>query len=663
MRDVIADDVTETIFNVIDEIPTWGFEQREAQEDMMLNIIDSYKDQNNLLIEAGVGIGKSLSYLIPGILLSGLTRKPIVVATSSIQLTEQLSQDIDLAGKILNTEVDKVIGKGQKNYPCLKRASNYYSKIYGDSHEDYKTFIDSIGSGVDKQNPKILKIKDWDNINVDGCGYSSCQLRSDCYFYQTRNELKAGNRQEEYFSRSIPKVIVVNQDLLISHLFKMNRTGRGILYPEPCLMVIDEIHNIEEKTRNALTKEMNKQFISSILIDYKYLINQTSESTMSIKDGEACFNEVFTIFEEITQNLISEISKKDYEGNFDRLFVDSGDKEQCSRVIHNIEKCMENADIAVTIKSNDRLDNLYEELCEKFKELIEFFKSYGEISTRNLLWGAMSSKNKNAVISYCPKKIDQVLKQIIFDKRYPTVGLSATITVKNENRDSYEYIVKNIGFSGETDEVRHSPFKYENSRLFIPKSLPDYSLRDEKYFISIANLLKGTIENNTGGNLVLFTAKEDLKNVGAILKKKVSGPVYEDGGILSQKEILEKFKNTGGVILGTGVFWEGIDLKGDLLTNVVIVRLPFPVPDPIIDYKIKKLDNNSDKVLLPEMITKLKQGSGRLIRSMEDIGSLTILDSRLNSLNYKHKQLIFDSLPIKHKITEFRELRHFQKSI
>ncbi|MBO1098040.1 hypothetical protein FQS90_16150 [Enterococcus casseliflavus] len=324
---------------------------------------------------------------------------------------------------------------------------------------------------------------------------------------------------------------------------------------------------------------------------------------------------------------------------------------------------MENADIAVTIKSNDRLDNLYEELCEKFKELIEFFKSYGEISTRNLLWGAMSSKKKNAVISYCPKKIDQVLKQIIFDKRYPTVGLSATITVKNENRDSYEYIVKNIGFSGETDEVRHSPFKYENSRLFIPKSLPDYSLRDGKYFISIANLLKGTIENNTGGNLVLFTAKEDLKNVGAILKKKVSVPVYEDGGILSQKEILEKFKSTGGVILGTGVFWEGIDLKGDLLTNVVIVRLPFPVPDPIIDYKIKKLDNNSDKVLLPEMIMKLKQGSGRLIRSMEDVGSLTILDSRLNSLNYKHKQLIFDSLPIKHKITEFRELRNFQKSI
>ncbi|MGH1648921.1 ATP-dependent DNA helicase [Enterococcus gilvus] len=664
MRRRIADDVTKKLFKIIDDIPSLGFERREAQEDMMLDIVESFKEQNNRLIEAGVGIGKSLSYLIPGILISKLTKKPLVVATSSIQLTEQLSEDIDLAGKILGLKVDKVIGKGQKNYPCIKRVTDFYSRFSGNSRKkELNTILDSIVIGVDKQNPSTLDIGKWDRINVDGCIYNSCKYKSDCYFYQIRNNLKDGIRQTNYFSESTPKVIIVNQDLLISHLFKLKRNGKGIIYSDPCLLIIDEIHNIEEKTRNALTKEVSKQFLNSCIKDYQKFIGQTSESEEAIKDGEKFSDAASNVFQKITKNLISEIEKKDYEGNFDRLFISKGDKEQCSILIDYLNKCMENADIAVTMKSNDRLDNLYEDLIEKFRILKEFFISYGDLSVDNLLWGSMDYKKRCAVVSYCPKEIDQVLKDIIFYERYPTIGLSATITVRSQGKDSYEYISKNIGFIGEADEVRQSPFRYYNSRIFIPKELPNYLVRDQKYYASIANLLKRSIENNSGGNLVLFTAKEDLKCVGELLRRKVSCPIYEDGGGLSQKEILEKFRKTGGVILGTGVFWEGIDLKGKLLTNVVIVRLPFPVPDPIIDYKIKTLNNDSDKVLIPEMITKLKQGSGRLIRSMEDTGTLTILDSRMNVSSYKHKQLILDSLPIKKVITGFDKLKQFQKNI
>ncbi|WP_195640353.1 ATP-dependent DNA helicase [Enterococcus durans] len=658
MRKRIADYVTKTIFQTIDNIPSLGYESREAQEDMMLNITDSYSNQENLLIEAGVGIGKSLSYLIPGILISKLSGKPLIVATSSIQLTEQLSQDIDLAKKILQIDIDKTVGKGQRNYPCIQRIAKHFETT---KDEKYTHYLDSVESGVDKQNPKKLNIDEWDDICVDGCTFNSCKYKSECYFFQTRNKLKKPCRRIGFTGAYIPKVIIVNQDLLISHLFKLKNTSRGVIYEEPCLLIIDEVHNIEEKTRSALTKELNNTSINRTLNDYLSFISQTSNSQSSIKNAKDCFNQIRETFNCISKELIEESKKLDYEGTLDRLFIEKGDSDTCEKICSSIYQCIEDLNIAATFKMNDSLENLYDFLEVQLNELITFFKTYGKLHDINLMWGTITKNGRKVTVNYCPKRIDRVLNQLIFRKKYPTIGLSATITVKEQNSDSYEYIITNIGFEGEVDEVRNSPFNYNKSRLFIPEKLPNYRIRNDYYFSEISSIIQTITKQNIGGTLVLFTAKEDLKKVGVALKKSLTCAIYEDGNGMSQKEILKQFKQTGGVILGTGVFWEGIDLKGNLLTSVIIVRLPFPVPDPVIEYKISEAGNNSDKILIPEMITKLKQGSGRLIRSMTDQGILSILDSRLRSSNYKHQQLIFNSLPIKNRINTFQELEEFQK--
>lgn len=657
MRQKIADNVTNTIFQTIDSIPYLGYESREAQEDMMLNITDSYRNKNNLLIEAGVGIGKSLSYLIPGILISRLSGKPLIVATSSIQLTEQLAQDIDLAKKILNINVDKTIGKGQKNYPCIQRIAKHFETT---KDEKYTRFLNSVEDGVDKQNPQNLNINEWDDICVDGCSFNSCKYKFECYFFQTRNRLKEPCIRAGFMGNYIPKVIIVNQDLLISHLFKLKNTSRGIIYDDPCLLIIDEVHNIEEKTRSALTNEISINSINKIMNDYLSFISQTSNSQTSTTTAKDCFKQIKESFNLISKELVEESKKIDYEGTIDRLFIRNGDFDICKNICMNINQCIENLNIAATFKMNDRLENLYDTLESQLKELITFFETYGKLHDKNLMWGTILKRGNKIVINYCPKRIDRVLNQLIFKKKYPTIGLSATITVKEKSSDSYEYIKTNIGFEGEVDEVRNSPFSYGESRLFIPEILPNFRNRNDNYFNEVSLIIEHIIQHNIGGMLVLFTAKDDLKKVGSILKKHLSCSIYEDGSGLSQKEILKQFKETSGIILGTGVFWEGIDLKGKLLTSVVIVRLPFPVPDPVIDYKISESGNNSDKVLIPEMITKLKQGSGRLIRSMTDKGVLSILDSRLNSDNYKHRELIFDSLPIKTRIKTLQQLEEFQ---
>lgn len=150
-----------------------------------------------------------------------------------------------------------------------------------------------------------------------------------------------------------------------------------------------------------------------------------------------------------------------------------------------------------------------------------------------------------------------------------------------------------------------------------------------------------------------------MQEVYSKLKDDINTPIYLDNDTLTPNEIIEKFEESKGIILSAGSFWEGIDLKGKLLTNLIIVRLPFPVPDPVIKNKIKRL-GSSDIVLGPEMIMKLKQGTGRLIRSKNDIGLVSILDSRMKERTNKYRDIIYKELPFKNYITQWEEAKKFQ---
>ncbi len=161
-----------------------------------------------------------------------------------------------------------------------------------------------------------------------------------------------------------------------------------------------------------------------------------------------------------------------------------------------------------------------------------------------------------------------------------------TITNKTDNENSYEYIKEIIGFKGYEEDIKYKDFPYKESRLYIPSNLPKFNKRDDKYYEEIGRHIYELAYQNNGGTLVLFTAKDDINGVyHDLLKRKFSKTIYVDNGSKSQNEIIESFKKTKGVILGTGVFWEGIDLKKELLTLLIIVRLPFPTIDPITKYK------------------------------------------------------------------------------
>ena len=231
-----------------------------------------------------------------------------------------------------------------------------------------------------------------------------------------------------------------------------------------------------------------------------------------------------------------------------------------------------------------------------------------------------------------------MIEQLYFsDSNFTTILTSATITSVSEEdyKDRYKYFSQNKNFpieKGYISEPKISPFNYdEHALIYYTENMPHPSKERNKFIAQGVEEIKQILEISKGKALILF--KEFKRDVNSVL-------------------------------LGTGAYWEGISVEGTALSNLIIFRLPFPVPEPIIDYKIKAADNGLMEVLVPEMIIKLKQGIGRLIRSDKDFGIVSIIDSRVGeNSNALYKSVIWESLPIKNRTSDINEVAEFYKKL
>lgn len=613
----------------------------------MYDVIEAFEFNQNLIVEAPVGIGKSLGYLIPGILLSIKTKKPLVVASSTIQLTEQLNHDVKIAAKILNTKVQTVVGKGIKNYPCKKKISE--DPILLDEEKSY--YLNEIQKKITKQNPGQINLQDWYIVEAEKCSFRSCSYYKECEYYRVRKDL-INKKQYGLFDEYIPSVLIVNQDLLLADLQSKANNSNNIINESPCMIVIDEVHNLEEKQRSMMTKKFN---LSHVISYIKELLNILSNNLEKYK---------INIYKRAIINLTEDIEK--YKINLKELYIENNltsenIREEIPENIFNnnhydmLRNLIDTYELYTFMDKNKRINRFSENKLAQLKIFNEYLSIRKRDSENFIEW---SQYRKNSLFIYfCPDNHAKFLQDNLFhnNKDYPVVCVSATIRVPNTANDGYEYIMRNIGLEkyGVFEKHKENEFDYSRSSLFIPENLPDHNLKNNNYYFEISKRILQLTKENDGGTLVLFTSKEDINKVYEILKldSELNKKIYLDNGMTSQKEIINDFKITKGIILGTGIFWEGIDLKGEYLTSLIIVQLPFPVPDPIIHNKARKL-GDFDKVLLPEMLMKLKQGIGRLIRTKEDVGLLTILDDRLNNNNYRFLDVISSVIPISNRINE-----------
>ncbi len=465
--------------------------------------------------------------------------------------------------------------------------------------------------------------------------------------------------------RNVNGAIICNHDLLIEDLSRDLGLYKKNLFKNVAFIVCDEAHNLESKIRNAKTKEIKINSVKEPLKNAIILLEKKN-------NYEYSYNKIMEILdkllEHINQNVLVEIKELNNSGidvedcnglefHFDKVIQDLSTK---------IADLIEDINNSVQLFSNKNTEDLEEQLYE-YNEMFKILASGNK--GKHLFW--IERKGKKNVIYYAPKNINEIaynlffykdeIKQLIKSLNKTFIFTSATLST---SKNDYSYFLDNIGATEVKSELTieesyKSPYDYDNNALLYSCSDIANPKDKNKYLEQLVEKIKELIIMTNGKALVLFTSKSDMKYVYEKIGNKINDiNIYIQNDGSSQNIVKEKFKkDINSVLFSTGIFWEGIDIKGKSLSNLIIARLPFPVVDPIMEYKKSLYENGFAKVYIPEMLIKLKQGVGRLIRSETDKGIVCILDSRMD----KYKKSIREAIPIKNFVYNIKDVEKFIK--
>ena len=625
---------------------------------MSFEIVDALIHNQHFAVEAGVGIGKSYGYLVPVLLYNKKTNKPVIVATSTIALQEQLWNDVHDIMPLLSTKPEVILAKGQTHYLCHKRANEYLNTSDSIIPQE---LADGVAKGFEerKQFPTSLQQNIWDKVNIQRFSMRNCgSCEKKCLYYAIRSQL-----------RYTDGIVLCNQDFLTAHLRQVRRGLDGLINREADLIVVDEAHNLDDKVRSATTERINQGKLLGLIKSATNEVKPADRQNVYQETNDAQ-KEIRTFFDCLKAQVQHQINDAKQDMRYaERFFFDS------SAESINILKAMVNAikSAALSIQvyasfdynnrsmaASDELDELSESLVEMIEELDDY-----------LLW--IERKGNQAELVYCPKNTREITNRLYFSGNARTILTSATLTNTTEGslEDQYAYFISNTGFPtdehGCLSEPKASPYPYdEHSMIYYCDDLPHPTKEHEAFIEQGVQRLIEVLDISGGKALVLFTAKSDMEEVYAILSQRdLPYKILMQQSGSSQDQVLNEFKeNTDSVLLGTGAYWEGISIEGKSLSNVVIFRLPFPVPDPIINYKASIAKDALMDVNVPEMVIKLKQGIGRLIRNFTDTGIVCIIDRRLrDEPAERYHDITWSSLPIKNRTKSLDELRRFYNSL
>ncbi len=653
-------EITQRVWSLfMDKLQELGYESRIGQENMALDISDAIKANQNIIVEAGVGIGKSYAYLAPLMYYSKLTDNPVVVSTSTISLQEQLKGDIDKLSKIIDIKADVVLAKGMTHFICKDRAIDYmrYDKKINIKYPWLKNWIEDCSNGDRSELPYPIDENIWNKINVSSCQSNYCDYKYKCYYKEKRNLM--------LFTKGI---ILCNHDLLAADMQKKKQHKGSLLSKDIKLIVIDEAHNLEDKVRNILKQEY-------ILSDAIKTINEAVYFIEKSYKYDNIENNAIKLLNELYMEIWNQVQKQYLDiklgGDIERFYINVQE-------IHNklilLLKSIDTINTKVQLIDSVKYEYQQNDIIEKLEDIEDFFKNLSNENSNMLFWIELRGKRdtfKHVAVIGCQKDLNKSIRDLFFkSSEFKTILTSATLTnsFKGREEERYSYIIKNLGFpideTGYLAEPKESDYLYnENALVYYKEDMPHPTKEREKFISKCVDEIVELLFITNGKSLILFTAKSDMLDIySELLKKDLPWKLLIQQSGSSQESILSEFKlDVNSVLLGTGAFWEGISIEGEPLSNLIIVRLPFPVPDPIIDYKKSLYKNNSVmKVDVPEMLIRLRQGIGRLIRKKSDKGIVAILDPRLSdSYNSQYKDAAWEALPMKVRTNNIDVVKEF----
>lgn len=649
-----------------------NYEHRQEQLMMAQSIAHTFNEGEHLMVEAGTGTGKSLAYLTPAVLWAAKNNQRIVVSTNTINLQDQLiNHDIPVLQSLVGDQFKASVMKGRGNYLCPRRLASVRRRL-PTNLDELKTLAKVLvwlqESQTGDKGELSLRSGEyfvWNRLSAEDedCSLHRCQAQMEgtCPYFKARKQAEASH------------IVVSNHALLVS-----DAVSENAVLPPYKYLIADEAHQLEDAVTNGLSFRIDQNGLTRRLSDLGgvnsgLLGDLLKHAKMSVPDKHAMRLEMFIqdigqasramqsltskFFETIYQFIHDSRSDKNYRIRLDNkrrghsafqmvgrdwetlseyFDVVTDAMSQLADAMHQLEKYnIPSFDdhLNAAVASARNLSEIRAEL-DALVLKPDDNRVYWINNARSAEWIALQS---------APLHVGPLMEKYIWHDKQSVILTSATL----RSAGSFQFTRQRLFAESATELALGSPFDYKKSTLvFIPDDMPQPNERNyqhmvEKGIVELAAALKGR-------TLVLFTSYSQLRETAANISPRLSLgniTVYDQATGGSRESLLESFKSTEkAILLGTRSFWEGIDIPGDDLSALVIVRLPFAVPnDPIFAARSGTYSDAFNEYAVPDAILRFRQGFGRLIRKQTDRGIVAIFDSRVIHKSYGMK--FIESLP------------------
>ncbi|MCG9660041.1 ATP-dependent DNA helicase [Vibrio mediterranei] len=592
-----------------------GFQPRQPQLDMADAVEQAIHNEDQLVVEAGTGTGKTFAYLVPA-LLSG---KKTIISTGSKNLQEQLfHRDLPLMVEALGFHGQVSLLKGRSNYLCLDRLSRQMME----SHTT-ETQTDLLS--------QLVKVRSWSSETKSG-DLGECDaiaedspiiptitstndncLGKECPSYQDCFVLKARKRALD------SDVVVVNHHLFMADL-AIKETGFGELIPEAEVFIFDEAHQIPDIASQYFGQSISSRQIQDLAKDIEIGYRTEARDMRQLqKAGDR--------LSQSAMDMRIVLGDTGFRGNWRDAVTSPSIKRELDRLLDAINLVIDVLKLA--LGRSQLLDTAFER-ANLIKGRIE--RVCDVTITGYSYWYDTSPRHFSLHIT--PLTVADKFHEQVEMKGGAWIFTSATLAVS----DDFGHFTSRLGLIPKQQFSLPSPFDYPTqARLCVPRYLPEPN--SQGLAQKLVNMLSPVIEENQGRCFFLCTSHSMMRELGEKFRESLSLPVLLQGETSKQKTLAEFMELGNALLVATGAFWEGIDVRGDTLSCVIIDKLPFTAPDdPLLKARIEdcKLQGGDpfQQVQLPDAVITLKQGVGRLIRDQKDRGALIICDNRLVTREY-----------------------------
>ncbi|MDE1242725.1 ATP-dependent DNA helicase [Vibrio aestuarianus] len=592
-----------------------GFQARQAQIDMAEAVAKAIIQQSQLVVEAGTGTGKTFAYLVPA-LLSG---KKIIISTGSKNLQEQLfHRDLPLMVDALGFFGNVALLKGRANYLCLDRLS--------------RQMVESHTNEADPQLlTQLVKVRSWSSETKSGDLGECDELPEDSLIIPTitsTNDNCLGKECPSYVDCFVSKarrkamdadVVVVNHHLFLADL-AIKETGFGELIPEAEVFIFDEAHQLPDIASQYFGQSVSSRQVQELAKDIE--IGYRTEA----KD----MRQLQKVGDKLTQSAMElriVLGEPGFRGNWREALSSPSVARELSRLRESLDFAIDVLKLA--LGRSQLLDTAFER-ANLIKGRID---RVCDVSiTGYSYWYDTTPRHFSLHIT--PLSVADKFHEQIELKQGSWIFTSATLAVN----DDFSHFTHRLGLKPQAQFSLPSPFDYEQqAKLCVPRYLPEPNsagLSDK-----LVQILAPVIEQNQGRCFFLCTSHNMMRELGERFREVLTVPVLLQGETSKQKTLAEFMELGNALLVATGAFWEGIDVRGDALSCVIIDKLPFTAPDdPLLKARIEDCrlrgGDPFSQVQLPDAVITLKQGVGRLIRDKNDKGALIICDNRLVTRDY-----------------------------